>query len=314
MKILFCRTGWMNNYSGMNNDCLSGGGSYNEDNIGHEIYNFYNVNGTYFGYVQPVSQTIKIERIEDNAKREESIQDVLVVWVAKKPNQGGQFIVGWYHNATVYRYFQELADEQMGKRKSEFYWYNISTKRATLLSSSQRDKSVIGMGQSNVWYGSPEMNAEVISYIESIEAGRKKDIEKIEATEKLTGSEKEIVSKVRINQSYFRRIMLEKYTGKCCLCGVNNEDLLIASHIKPWSVSDENEKLNEFNGLLLCPNHDKLFDKGFISFDNNGNILISKKLDKTNRMFLNISEQMKIDVNVDNIEFIEYHRKNIFKK
>ena len=69
-----------------------------------------------------------------------------------------------------------------------------------------------------------------------------------------------------------------------------------------------------FNGLLLCPNHDKLFDKGFISFDNNGNILISNKLDKTNRMFLNIGEQMKIDVNADNIEFIEYHRKNIFKK
>ena len=108
--------------------------------------------------------------------------------------------------------------------------------------------------------------------------------------------------------------MLEKHGGKCCLCGVNNEDFLIASHIKPWSVSDENEKLNEFNGLLLCPNHDKLFDKGFISFDNNGNILISNKLDKTNRMFLNIGEQMKIDVNADNIEFIEYHRKNIFKK
>ena len=314
MKILFCRTGWMNNYSGMNNDCLSGGGSYNEDNIGHEIYNFYNINGTYFGYVQPVSQTIKIECIEEDAKSEECIQDVLVVWVAKKPNQSGQFIVGWYHNATVYRYFQELTDEQMGKRKSEFYWYNISAERATLLSSSQRDKTVIGMGQSNVWYGSPEMNTEVISYIESVETGRKNDIKKIDDTGKLTGSEKEIVSKVRINQSYFRRIMLEKHGGKCCLCGVNNEDFLIASHIKPWSVSDENEKLNEFNGLLLCPNHDKLFDKGFISFDNNGNILISNKLDKTNRMFLNIGEQMKIDVNADNIEFIEYHRKNIFKK
>ena len=175
-----------------------------------EIINImcYNINGTYFGYVQPVSQTIKIERIEEDAKSEECIQDVLVVWVAKKPNQSGQFIVGWYHNATVYRYFQELTDEQMGKRKSEFYWYNISAERATLLSSSQRDKTVIGMGQSNVWYGSPEMNTEVISYIESVETGRKNDIKKIDDTGKLTGSEKEIVSKVRINQSYFRRIML----------------------------------------------------------------------------------------------------------
>ena len=53
-------------------------------------------------------------------------------------------------------------------------------------------------------------------------------------------------------------------------------ELLVASHIKPWSISDANEKLDIHNGLLMCPNHDKLFDRGYISFDDTGRILISE--------------------------------------
>ena len=59
-------------------------------------------------------------------------------------------------------------------------------------------------------------------------------------------------------------------------------ELLVASHIKPWSISDANEKLDIHNGLLMCPNHDKLFDRGYISFDDTGRILISEKLDDNN--------------------------------
>ena len=57
--------------------------------------------------------------------------------------------------------------------------------------------------------------------------------------------------------------MLKKYHSKCCLCGVDDDALLVASHIKPWAKSDEHEKLDLDNGLLLCPNHDKLFDLAF---------------------------------------------------
>lgn len=93
---------------------------------------------------------------------------------------------------------------------------------------------------------------------------------------------------------------------------MNNKELLIASHIKPWNKSDPNEKVNEFNGLLLCPNHDRIFDKGLITFDDNGKIIISKHLKQLDRILVNVRDDMFIVVTNDNIDFIRYHRKNIF--
>ena len=59
---------------------------------------------------------------------------------------------------------------------------------------------------------------------------------------------------------------------------VSDPKFLIASHIKPWACSESGEKLDIDNGLLLCPNHDALFDSGYISFDENGVIMISEHL------------------------------------
>ncbi|MFQ7024234.1 MAG: HNH endonuclease [Lachnospira pectinoschiza] len=114
-----------------------------------------------------------------------------------------------------------------------------------------------------------------------------------------------------MNQDKFREKLINKYK-KCCLCNVNMNELLVASHIKPWSISDANEKLDIHNGLLMCPNHDKLFDRGYISFDDTGRILISEKLDDNNRMYMNITPTMKIDITEENIKYIKYHRKNVF--
>ena len=78
--------------------------------------------------------------------------------------------------------------------------------------------------------------------------------------------------------------------------------------------SDKYEKLSPENGLLLCLNHDKLFDSGYISFDDNGGILISEKLDMNTKIFMNINGNMKIEVNDDNLEFVRYHRMFVFNK
>ena len=65
--------------------------------------------------------------------------------------------------------------------------------------------------------------------------------------------------------------------NKACKMGLgsmlSNKDFLIASHIKPWSKCKSNQKLDVNNGLLLCPNHDRLFDEGWISFDEIGKII-----------------------------------------
>ena len=70
--------------------------------------------------------------------------------------------------------------------------------------------------------------------------------------------------KTRVNQSIFRTILLATYNNSCCITGINNPDLLITSHIVPWS-KDEKNRLNPTNGLCLNALHDKAFDKGLIT-------------------------------------------------
>lgn len=66
---------------------------------------------------------------------------------------------------------------------------------------------------------------------------------------------------------------------KCGLSGVSDEQVILANNIKPWSQSNHQERLDVNNGLLHCPNHDALFDKGYISFEDDGTILFSNSLD-----------------------------------
>lgn len=128
----------------------------------------------------------------------------------------------------------------------------------------------------------------------------------------IQGEERIALTKVRVNQSIYRRGLIRKYKH-CCLCGVSSEDFLIASHIKPWSVSEADEKLDFDNGLLLCPNHDKLFDSGYLTFDNNGSIMISKNLGEVDKVFLNVNEEMKIYMNEKTKKYMKYHREHIYK-
>lgn len=128
----------------------------------------------------------------------------------------------------------------------------------------------------------------------------------------LVGEEKKALIKIRINQSFFRDKLVKKY-GKCCLCNIKNKNLLLASHIKPWSSSNPYEKTDINNGLILCPGHDKLFDKGYITFDNYGKIIISSDLSQIDMKDLNINNKMRIPISEKNIKYLDYHRKYIYR-
>ena len=130
--------------------------------------------------------------------------------------------------------------------------------------------------------------------------GCAEEAERIEAElSSLKGEEREAVVKLRVNQGVFRNLLLEKYKH-CCLCQVSNRGLLSASHIKPWSASTSEEKLDRNNGFLMCPNHDRLFDKGFISFKDDGSIMISEHLSETDRIFTNVRPNMSIELTEGN--------------
>lgn len=129
----------------------------------------------------------------------------------------------------------------------------------------------------------------------------------------LQGKSKEAVIKVRVNQGIFREKLLHRFSG-CCLCDVGNQNLLIASHIKPWSECGPEEKLDEDNGFLMCPNHDRLFDQGWITFADDGKIIISDGLLEKDRIAMNVRENMNILLTNKNRKYLQYHRKYIFKK
>lgn len=163
-------------------------------------------------------------------------------------------------------------------------------------------------------------NSELVKYIEAsfkhfLADNNGKEIETIENEVdnlKIEATERDALIKCRVNQSKYRSELLKRYK-RCCLCKVSNRELLIASHIKPWSQCESTEKLDIDNGLLLCPNHDKLFDLGFISFDDDGKILICDGLKEIDRTFMNVEDKMSIVINEGNKKYLEYHRKKVFK-
>ena len=139
------------------------------------------------------------------------------------------------------------------------------------------------------------------------------DVMKNLIDDEITETEKEQIIKSRIGQSTFKKALLA-VEKKCSLCGVSDEHFLIASHIKPWSQSNNQERLDVNNGLLLCPNHDALFDKGYISFGDDGTIMLSDSLDKATKVFLNVNETMNIRMNEGQREYMKWHRENLYSK
>lgn len=137
--------------------------------------------------------------------------------------------------------------------------------------------------------------------------------EEIVAKELRGGEETYSYVKTRVNQGAFRKELLKRHHA-CDLCGMDNEKLLIASHIKPWSESNKKEKTDADNGFMLCPNHDKLFDEGYISFTDSGEICISSRLSDDDRILLNVSDSMTIVLTEGNKKYIEYHRNHKFKR
>ncbi len=92
------------------------------------------------------------------------------------------------------------------------------------------------------------------------------------------GMDKERLIKTRVNQSIFRTMILATYDNTCCMTGIDNSDLLIASHIVPWS-KDQKNRLNPTNGICLNALHDRAFDKGLITImANDYTIKVSSKL------------------------------------
>lgn len=129
------------------------------------------------------------------------------------------------------------------------------------------------------------------------------------------GSEKEQLILSRRGQGKFRAGVLE-INSKCPFTLIEENDLLIASHIKPWKNSDDKEKIDPNNGFMFTPTYDKLFDKGLISFQDDGTLIVSKELSEKviNILDIHPGEVLKeIKITHACKRFLSYHRKIVFR-
>jgi hypothetical protein len=140
-------------------------------------------------------------------------------------------------------------------------------------------------------------------------------IEQIENDTTISETEKENIIKARVGQGYYRKLIVEKYK-QCIISGIDDERILIASHIKPWNSSNNSERINQDNGLLLSPTYDKLFDNGFISFRNSGAIMLSNHFSDDNFRRVHLTNEDKFDIKITSQMkiFLEFHRDTIFMK
>ena len=125
-------------------------------------------------------------------------------------------------------------------------------------------------------------------------------------------TEQEQVVKSRLGQGNFRRNVIRLW-GSCSITGLQNVSLLKASHIKPWKNSSNEERLTPYNGLLLIPDYDFLFDIGYISFKNNGSILISQRLSPFARKVFDVHSDLELrKIFPENKEFLDFHLNEVF--
>lgn len=118
----------------------------------------------------------------------------------------------------------------------------------------------------------------------------------------------------RIGQGSFRNELMMKWNNACAATGLTCPELLRASHVKPWAAASEIERLDPDNGLLLSAHLDALFDKGIISFDAYGKMLISPRLGPAEQKHFNLPNDLLKAPNLALRKYLAYHRQELFKR
>ena len=112
----------------------------------------------------------------------------------------------------------------------------------------------------------------------------------------------------RVGQGAYRKRIIHRWEYKCAVTNFNKLDILIASHIVPWSKATDHERLDVNNGLLLSPTYDALFDKHLITFDNKGKIQLSNKIENSAYQKIGVTGREQIhDLSMYNVQYLDRH-------
>ena len=133
-----------------------------------------------------------------------------------------------------------------------------------------------------------------------------------------TGATRQVLVEQRIKQQFFRRAVLGSYRGRCCMSGLAEPRLLLASHIVPWRA-DKANRLNPANGLCLSALHDRAFDQGLITLEDDFAITLSEQLRQRDEPFVLevlrplAGRQIELPERfLPSVEFVAWHRQQVF--
>ena len=199
--------------------------------------------------------------------------------------------------------------------------WNIASNDPNRLSMGRSGMAHAGRWDSAVWdlyrEGGSDYVARTAAALDALEGGTVTRAIGIDLPE---GKERAALVAQRVNQDYFRNTLLANYGGRCCLSGLSSPALLLASHIKPWSVSDpRTERTNPANGLLLNALLDSAFDRGLMTLDPGLRAGFSPALreDPSYAALFAPYEGRRIELPAHMPpapEFLEYHREVIFAR
>ena len=117
----------------------------------------------------------------------------------------------------------------------------------------------------------------------------------------------------RVGQGFYRQQIINKWGGKCPLTDIDISSILIASHIVPWAESNDAERLDVDNGILLSPLFDALFDRYLISFEDDGALLVSSRMSSKHIKNLSLKSYPKIPINDGMLQYLHRHRKRFLE-
>lgn len=137
----------------------------------------------------------------------------------------------------------------------------------------------------------------------------------------VAGEQRTSYVKIRVNQHFFREMVLSNYNSACAIKGICIPALLVASHIKPWAV-DQQQRFNPANGVCLSALYDKAFDRGLITIDTSYKVLLSQQVKEYTTKEFYMTHFGRVENQtillpgkyMPNGDFLEWHRENIFEQ
>lgn len=303
-KVLFVRVGWSNYYDGSKSDELIGGGEFNKENVGAEVTNFRNIKNYFYGHFANCAPSL--DKIDPNSNNE-TLENVSIIYFAKHPSNKGQYVVGWYNDATVYK------EEQYLSRYRRYYYVRAKSNKSVLVPTEFRDCSIPRgkncPGQHNYFYlYDNHLNKKKLNWVNRIfkyiENYSDKSIPTRDISNKTNSRKKEVSGKGSQGfQEYLIRKILEDYSMNLAKQYYIDKGYSVADHSssKPYDLYcrkgreeffvEVKSSTTSLGEIILTKNEVKFH------IDNPGKITLflvhSIKLNKTNEVIYSKEEVIK---------------------